>query len=52
MKDSGKRVWNSKELDGALWKEVPWEQWRITWKIASIQKVDIEALERMMEPEK
>ena len=26
-------------------------QWRITWKIASISKVDIEALERLMEPE-
>ena len=41
VKDSGKRVWKSRELDGARWKERSWGQWRITWKIASEQKMTL-----------
>ena len=51
MKDSGKRVWKGRELDGALWKEGLWRQLRITWKNSVHTQVDIEALERLMEPE-
>ena len=32
--DGGRRAWNSRELDGARWKEALWRQWKITWKIA------------------
>ena len=51
MKDSGKRVWKGRELDGAFWKEGWWEQWRMTCKICVHTKVDTDALERFMEPE-
>ena len=38
-------------LRGARRKARSWEQWKITWKNDPISKVDIEALERLIEPE-
>ena len=50
MKDSGKRVWKGRELGGPLWTERSREQWKILEKCVNT-KVDIEVLERLMEPE-
>ena len=48
MKDSGKRVWKSRELGGARWKEGSWGAVENQLENCVHTKVDIEALERLM----